>query len=110
GVDDAEWQHDQAESGDADDERRSREEGAAPGGLQPSVVGPGMTADVVILFPSRQEAVDTARADYKLATRQYRIVDATVKCSDPLAQDRYREADWRRRKASERYRAVLSAN
>lgn len=69
-----------------------------------------MTAKVIALFPARQDAVDAARREYRLAARQFRIVCATMKCGDPLAQQRFREAEWRRRKAFERYMAALSAS
>lgn len=66
-----------------------------------------MTAEVIALFPARQDAVDVTRREYRLASRQYRIACATMKCGDPLAQQRIREADRLRRKTFERYMAAL---
>jgi hypothetical protein len=68
-----------------------------------------VTSDVVILFPNRQEALELARREYVKTRREYRLVCSTMKCCDPEAQQRFREAEWRRRKAFERYMAALSA-
>jgi hypothetical protein len=64
---------------------------------------------ISILHPVRQDAVDSARQEYKLAQKHYRIVCGKMSCLDPKAQELFQEADRRRARAFERYIRALQA-